>query len=160
WTGGCSPRWPNPMRSPRPPPRSSRRSCRALPPPFRSASSSSTPPRPAPRRRSWKPSPADSPPPPRTSPPASPPSAPRQHRRSATAEHRSLPEHQTDWNTMTSLDHDVSTPADAPKSDVPVVTKADLRRAAWGASAGSALEYYDFALYSLASALVFGPLFF
>ena len=47
-----------------------------------------------------------------------------------------------------------------PTADVPVVTKADLRRAASGSSAGSALEYYDFALYSLASALVFGPLFF
>ncbi|RVW06001.1 MFS transporter [Rhodococcus spongiicola] len=48
----------------------------------------------------------------------------------------------------------------ATASDHPEVTTADLRRAAWGASAGSALEYYDFALYSLASALVFGPLFF
>ncbi|WP_182958632.1 MFS transporter [Gluconacetobacter tumulisoli] len=40
------------------------------------------------------------------------------------------------------------------------VTTADLRRAAWTSSLGSALEYYDFALYSLAAALVFGPLFF
>src|SRR5690349_995798 len=40
------------------------------------------------------------------------------------------------------------------------VSPGDLRRAAIGASMGSALEYYDFALYSLASALVFGPLFF
>lgn len=40
------------------------------------------------------------------------------------------------------------------------VSATDLRRAAIGASMGSALEYYDFALYSLASALVFGPLFF
>ena len=32
--------------------------------------------------------------------------------------------------------------------------------AAWTCSLGSALEYYDFALYSLASALIFGPLFF
>nr|WP_077808582.1 MFS transporter [Neoasaia chiangmaiensis]AQS89575.1 MFS transporter [Neoasaia chiangmaiensis]GBR40399.1 major facilitator superfamily alpha-ketoglutarate/sugar transporter [Neoasaia chiangmaiensis NBRC 101099]GEN13918.1 MFS transporter [Neoasaia chiangmaiensis] len=37
---------------------------------------------------------------------------------------------------------------------------SSLRRAAWTCSFGSALEYYDFALYSLASALVFGPLFF
>ena len=53
-------------------------------------------------------------------------------------------------------------PAADPDADtqVPVVTKEDLRKAAWGASAGSAPEYYDFALYSLASALVFGPLFF
>src|SRR3954452_17719482 len=40
------------------------------------------------------------------------------------------------------------------------VTTADLHRAAWASSLGSALEYYDFALYSLASALIFGPLFF
>ena len=40
------------------------------------------------------------------------------------------------------------------------VTRADLLRAAWASSLGSALEYYDFALYSLASALIFGPLFF
>ncbi|MEN0140371.1 MAG: MFS transporter [Rhodococcus sp. (in: high G+C Gram-positive bacteria)] len=51
-------------------------------------------------------------------------------------------------------------PAADPDTDIPVVTKDDLHKAAWGASAGSALEYYDFALYSLASALVFGPLFF
>jgi MHS family metabolite:H+ symporter-like MFS transporter len=44
--------------------------------------------------------------------------------------------------------------------DSPVVTPADLRRAAWASSIGSALEYYDFALYSLASALIFAPLFF
>jgi MFS transporter, MHS family, metabolite:H+ symporter len=40
------------------------------------------------------------------------------------------------------------------------VAAVDLRRAAIGSSIGSALEYYDFALYSLAAALVFGPLFF
>src|SRR6516164_10704452 len=40
------------------------------------------------------------------------------------------------------------------------ITVADLHRAAWASSLGSALEYYDFALYSLASALIFGPLFF
>lgn len=47
-------------------------------------------------------------------------------------------------------------PADAEQS----ITTQDLYRAAWAASLGSALEYYDFALYNLASALIFGPLFF
>lgn len=37
---------------------------------------------------------------------------------------------------------------------------ANLRRATLASSVGSALEYYDFALYGLASALVFGKLFF
>src|SRR5260370_27568206 len=41
-----------------------------------------------------------------------------------------------------------------------MITTPDLYRAAWASSLGSALEYYDFALYSLASALIFGPLFF
>ncbi|MCA7980586.1 MFS transporter [Burkholderia cepacia] len=40
------------------------------------------------------------------------------------------------------------------------VDAKQLNRAAWTCSLGSALEYYDFALYTLASALVFGPLFF
>ena len=33
---------------------------------------------------------------------------------------------------------------------VAAISAADLRRAAWTSSLGSALEYYDFALYSLA----------
>jgi MHS family metabolite:H+ symporter-like MFS transporter len=37
---------------------------------------------------------------------------------------------------------------------------ANLKRATLAASVGSALEYYDFALYSLASALIFGKIFF
>lgn len=40
------------------------------------------------------------------------------------------------------------------------VTTTDLKRAAWASSIGSAMEYYDFALYSLASALIFSQLFF
>jgi len=40
------------------------------------------------------------------------------------------------------------------------VTTADLYCAAWASSLGSALEYHDFALYNLASALIFAPLFF
>ncbi|TCW76360.1 MFS transporter [Burkholderia sp. SRS-46] len=40
------------------------------------------------------------------------------------------------------------------------VDARQLNRAAWTCSLGSALEYYDFALYTLASALIFGPLFF
>lgn len=54
-------------------------------------------------------------------------------------------------------------PATIPTTDLAeatTITKSDLRRAAWASSIGSALEYYDFALYSLASALVFAPLFF
>jgi len=46
------------------------------------------------------------------------------------------------------------------QGEAPGITKADLYRAAWASSLGSALEYYDFALYNLASALIFGPLFF
>ncbi|QTE28075.1 MFS transporter [Pengzhenrongella sicca] len=40
------------------------------------------------------------------------------------------------------------------------INEHDLRRAALASTLGSALEYYDFALYSLASALIFGQLFF
>ena len=47
-----------------------------------------------------------------------------------------------------------------PAAEKSKVTTADLYRAGWAASIGSALEYYDFALYNLASALIFGPLFF
>jgi len=42
----------------------------------------------------------------------------------------------------------------------PDVTPTELRRAAWSSWLGSSLEYMDFTLYTLATALVFGPLFF
>lgn len=57
---------------------------------------------------------------------------------------------------MTPQHHQTLAPTDESR---PVSTR-DLTRAAWASSLGSALEYYDFALYSLASALVFSPLFF
>ncbi|MFC5827334.1 MFS transporter [Nonomuraea insulae] len=41
-----------------------------------------------------------------------------------------------------------------------VVEPAELRRAVLAAAVGSALEYFDFYIYGLASALIFGPLFF
>lgn len=46
------------------------------------------------------------------------------------------------------------------KATTSEVDTTHLTRSAWALSLGSALEYYDFALYSLASALIFGPLFF
>ncbi len=51
-------------------------------------------------------------------------------------------------------------PDQTPPGSTPQVSKQDLRRAAWASSLGSAMEYYDFALYSLASALIFSQLFF
>lgn len=57
------------------------------------------------------------------------------------------------------MTHDHSPSDIAPTPDARE-RKKDLHRAAWACSLGSALEYYDFALYTLASALIFGPLFF
>ncbi len=45
-------------------------------------------------------------------------------------------------------------------TDGAVVEPEQLRRATLASSVGSALEYYDFYIYGLASALIFGPLFF
>ena len=55
-------------------------------------------------------------------------------------------------------DHPPSTDA-ARFNDDPEYAR-NLKRATLAASVGSALEYYDFALYSLASALIFGKIFF
>ena len=49
---------------------------------------------------------------------------------------------------------------DAPRGSDDPNYRANLRRATLASSVGSALEYYDFALYGLASALIFGELFF
>jgi MHS family metabolite:H+ symporter-like MFS transporter len=58
------------------------------------------------------------------------------------------------------MDNDKTTSSGVSETGQVKVTPHDLRLAAWTCSLGSALEYYDFALYSLASALIFGPLFF
>jgi MHS family metabolite:H+ symporter-like MFS transporter len=58
------------------------------------------------------------------------------------------------------MDNDKTTSSGVSDAEQVKVTPHDLRLAAWTCSLGSALEYYDFALYSLASALIFGPLFF
>lgn len=51
--------------------------------------------------------------------------------------------------------------ADEPVDDTSTVVSAEqLRRATLTGAIGSALEYYDFAIYGLASALIFGQIFF
>ncbi|MBS1067393.1 MFS transporter [Gluconobacter cerinus] len=66
----------------------------------------------------------------------------------------------TTMTSYPSLDQEHATVSNDVLSERPEMTTEELRRAAWTCSVGSAMEYYDFALYSLASALVFGPLFF
>ncbi len=56
--------------------------------------------------------------------------------------------------------HEAGSGTSAGAGERRAVDPRQLRRAVWTCSLGSALEYYDFALYTLASALVFGPLFF
>ena len=56
-------------------------------------------------------------------------------------------------------EHPPESTADLRGSDDPEYA-TNLKRATLAASVGSALEYYDFALYSLASALIFGKIFF
>ena len=56
-------------------------------------------------------------------------------------------------------EHPPGSTADLRGSDDPDYA-ANLKRATLASSMGSALEYYDFALYGLASALIFGQLFF
>ena len=56
-------------------------------------------------------------------------------------------------------DHPIAPDSRVRGSDDPEYA-ANLKRATLAASVGSALEYYDFALYSLASALIFGKIFF
>jgi MFS transporter, MHS family, metabolite:H+ symporter len=58
------------------------------------------------------------------------------------------------------LESDARASSGSPEVEIPKITAKDLGVAAWTCSLGSALEYYDFALYSLASALIFGPMFF
>src|ERR687895_252222 len=60
---------------------------------------------------------------------------------------------------MTSSTDPAGTPDPQRGSDDPEY-RANLRRATLASSVGSALEYYDFYIYGLASALIFGPLFF
>ncbi len=61
--------------------------------------------------------------------------------------------------TSSSPTHLAAQPGPTQPQDT-VVEPRQLRRAITAAGVGSALEYYDFYIYGLASALIFGPLFF
>jgi MHS family shikimate/dehydroshikimate transporter-like MFS transporter len=49
---------------------------------------------------------------------------------------------------------------DSAASTPTTISRAELRRVGWGSFIGTAIEWYDFFVFSAASALVFGPLFF
>lgn len=63
-------------------------------------------------------------------------------------------------NSTAQRDREIRKPVSATAGDSPSDQAVQLRRTIITGAVGSALEYYDFAIYGLASALVFGHLFF